>query len=102
MITKQQGNTLIREAVYFFDDSIVFYQKLSVFLLGTIPIECPTGCDRLFVECPQYGLLDFVRNGHVVFNCVETTENEVKQADLGNKIIDVRNLENNAPQQSTE
>ena len=50
----------------------------AVFLIRTIAVEVPTGGDGLLVERTKEGLFDVVRDGHVIFDGIEATEDDIE------------------------
>ena len=72
-----------REAVDFFNDDGVFDEELSIFFSRAGASVVPTWGDGVFVECAEDGLLDIVGDGHVIFNGVEASEDEVEETYLG-------------------
>ena len=71
-----------QETVDFLDDSLVFDEKLPVFLGGAAIVVVPTWRDGVDMERTENGLLDVVWDGHVVLDGIETTQNEVEKTDL--------------------
>ena len=74
----RRRNVLGREEVDFLDDDIVFDQELAVFFVGTATVIVPPGCHGMDMERAEDGLLDGVRDGHVILDGVKPTEDEVK------------------------
>ena len=75
-------NALGFETVHFLDDGVIFNQKLSVLFVRAASGISPSGGDGLFVEGSEYGLFDVVGNGHVVFDGIQTTQDEIVHANL--------------------
>jgi hypothetical protein len=59
------------------DDHLVLDEQLSVFFWARL-LEIPAGSPTVDVEVPQQGLLYSRRQSHVVFNGVESPQNQVK------------------------
>jgi len=78
------NDVLWLEAVEFFDDDVVLNQELTVFLLLAVSVEIPTWGYGVFVEGTENWLFDVVGDGHVIFDGVQSSQYEVKYADLVN------------------
>ena len=78
------GDVLWLEKIHLLDDDVVFHQELAVFLVRTAPVECPAWGNGMDVERTEDGLLDWIGDGHVIFNRIQPPQYEVKQANLVN------------------
>ena len=67
-------------------DNVKLDQKLAILLIGTILSERPSWVVENLVELAQQRLLLRYGDGHVVLNCVETSEDQVEQADRHKKL----------------
>jgi len=75
-------NVLGREEVDFVDNDIAFDQELAVFLVGTAAVVIPSRSDSVDMERAEDGLLDSVWDGHIIFDSVKPTEDEVEHGYL--------------------
>ena len=78
MIRRGGENVLGREEVDFLDNDIVFNQELAVFLIRTAAVIVPPGRDGVDVERAEDGLLNGIRDGHIILDSIKPTEDEVK------------------------
>ena len=78
------GDVLWLKKIHFLDYDVVFHEELTVFLIRTTPVECPAGGNGMNVERTEDGLFDWIRDGHVILNRVQSPQYEVKQANLVN------------------
>ena len=79
------GNDVLwLETVELFYDNVVFYEELTVFFFWTTPVERPAWGDSVYVEGAEDWLFDFVGDCHVILDCVQTPQHEVKYANLTN------------------
>lgn len=76
------GDVLRSETVKLFDNDIVFYEELTVFLIWTATVEGPAWSYGVLVEGTEDWLFDFVRDRHVIFDSVQTSQHEIKYANL--------------------
>jgi len=76
--TLKRRNVLGREEVDFVDNDIVFNQELAVFLVGTAAVVVPSRSDSVDMERTEDGLLDGVWDGHIIFDSVKPTEDDVE------------------------
>ena len=65
------GDLLWLEAVELFDNDVIFYEELAVFLVWTAPVESPTWGYGVYMEGAENRLLDFVGDGHVILDGVQ-------------------------------
>lgn len=81
------GNVLDDDLVLLLDggkfptDNIKLDQQLAILLIGTVLREGPCGVVEDLIESSQQRLLLRYRNGHVILDCVESSEDQVEQAD---------------------
>jgi hypothetical protein len=75
-------DVLRSEPVYLFDDDMVFFKELSIFLLRAVLGEVPAGCYSEIVKITEYLLFLFIRDSHVVFNGIQAAQNEIENANL--------------------
>ena len=54
----------------------------AVFLIRTTAVEVPTGSDGLLVERTKEGLFNVIRDGHVIFDGIESAEDDIEKANL--------------------
>jgi hypothetical protein len=57
---------------------MVLDENGAILFVGTIAVKIPAGSDGLFVEGTEKGLLDIVRDGHVILDRVEATEYDIE------------------------
>jgi len=79
-----RGDVLWLKTVHFLDDDVVFDKELTVFLIRTTPVKRPAWCDGVDVERTKDGLLDWIRDCHIIFNRVQPPQHEVEQTNLVN------------------
>ena len=74
------------------DDIVELHEEVAVFLLRAIPIKCPSLAVEDVGEAAEQGLLGREREGWVVFDGVEATQDEIEDADgdkqLGMDLLD--------------
>ena len=66
------------QTVHLFDNDVELHKKLTVFLVRTASVVCPARGDGVFVERAEDGLLDMIRDGHVILNRIQPPQYEVK------------------------
>ena len=74
------------------DDNIEVNAEFTILLVGAVACEIPAVLLEDVVEVAEQGLLGLEGDGHVVFNGVETTQDQVEETD-GDKELGVQFLD---------
>lgn len=77
------------------DDNVEVNTKFTILLVGAVACEIPAVLLEDVVEVAEQGLLGLEGDGHVVFNGVETTQDQVEETD-GDKELGVQFLDDSS------
>lgn len=70
------------QPLIFLNDDVEFDKNFSILLIRPASVEGPATFVKLRVEFLQQGQFDGVGDSHVVFDCVEGSENKILQTNL--------------------
>ena len=59
-------------------DNVVVHEDNAVFLIWTIAIEIPTGGYGFLMERAEEGLLDVIRDGHIILDGIKTAKDHIE------------------------
>jgi hypothetical protein len=57
---------------------MVFNEYDAILLFGPTAVEIPAGSDGLLMKRTEEGLFDMIRDGHVILDGVEATEDNIE------------------------
>ena len=78
------------EVLELFDNDLESNEQTSILLLLSVAVEVPSRLVELLVEGSKERELDVVGEGHVVLDGIQSSKNEVEEADLGGREGDER------------
>jgi hypothetical protein len=74
-----RSNNILRDkTVDLFNDGVIFNEELPVLFLGATAVVCPARRYSMNMEGAEDRLLNMVGDCHIIFNGVESTEDEVE------------------------